>query len=344
MKPSFIKSISIIKSISMISLVAAFVLAGCGDNAFDSGTDEGSTEACKYAVSQALDEGDYDYVLASSCAHAMDKAAAYLGKAGYDVNDVIESMINANGSAPGDSIDVYMNDLVSTVSNESLQNLYNASDEFNLVPVSDPLYEDARFNNVVFVNSLIAISNIKGVMGGTTLPDTSTCDRNLNGTPDKADSAGCAFYIAASIGNCVAQDSSYSAPTNNIRFTGLNGTYTGYTITIDDNFGPTSAPDCLASEKKLLSGGLVAATTSDTCTDIIGGLDWPCPFENNNAPVDVVSVFEETLESSDELLGSMFGGGDVEISEAIEDLRTDACGLDGICTSKEIADYLQTLD
>ena len=336
MKPLFIKSIS------MIFLVAAFVLAGCGDNAFDSGSDESSTEACKYAVSQALDEGRYDDVLASSCAHAMDLAAAYMGKAGYDVNDVVESMINAN-NASGDSIDVYMNDLVGTVSNVSLENLYKAREAYDLIPATDSHYDAARFNNVVLVNSLIAISNIKGVMGGTTIPDTSTCDRNSNGTPDKADAAGCAFYIAAAIGNCTAQDASYSAPFANVQFADLAATYTGYIITIDDKGGPKSDPDCQETEKKLLSSGMVAATTSDTCTDL-GGNTWPCPFEDEDEPVDVVSVFEEILESSSDLLETMFGSDTTEVSEAVDDLLSDACGADGTCTSQEIADYLQGLN
>ena len=330
-----------ITSIAFGCLVVAIVLAGCGDNAFDSVADEDSEEACKYAVSQALDEGHYDQVLASSCAHSMDQAAAYVGRAGYDVNDVIGSMIEANSSAAGDSINVYMNSLVDTVSQDSMENLYLARDSYDLVPVTDLYYEDARFNNVVLVNSLIAIMNIKGVMGGTTLPDTSTCDRNSNGTPDKADAAGCVFYIAAGIGSCTAQDATYTGPVNNIQFTGLSAIYNGYTITIDDNGGPATAPDCLASEKKLLSGGVVAATTSDTCTDLNNANDtWPCPFEDAGAPVDVVSVFEEIMESSEDLLGS----DDTEVSEAVKDMRTDACGADGACTSQEIADYLQNLN
>ena len=333
----------LIVSMAMGSLVVAIALAGCGNNAFDSGTDESSTEACEYAVSKALDEGCYDQVLDSSCAHAMDQAAAYVGKAGYDVIDVLGSMINANRSGSGDSINVYMKDLVGSVSKDSLGNLYKARNAYDLIPATDPHYDDARFNNVVLVNSLVAISNIKGVMGGTTIPDTATCDRNNNGTPDKADAAGCAFYIAAGFGDCTAQDAAFSAPVANIQFTDLAATYTGYIITIDDNGGPASAPDCLATEKKLLSGGVVAATTSDTCTDL-GGNDWPCPFEDANAPVDVIIVFQETLESSGDLLDTMFGPDNVEVSEAVDELLLDACGADGTCTSQEIADYLQGLN
>ena len=60
------------------------------------------------------------------------------------------------------------------------------------------------------------------------------------------------------------------------------------------NGGPTTAPDCLATEKKLLSGGVVAATTSETCTDLSSNT-WPCPYEDESAPVDVVTVFQDPI-------------------------------------------------
>lgn len=334
---------SLIASMAVGSLVIAIVLAGCGDNAFNSGSDDGSTEACKYDVLKSLDNGEYDQVIASSCVDTMDKAAAYMGKSGYDVNDVVEGMIDANSSSSGDEVGVYMNDLVETVSNDSLKNLYLARSTYGLVPTTDSNYDSARFNNVVLVNSLIALSNIKGVMGGTTIPDTSTCDRNNNGTPDKADSAGCAFYIAAGLSSCSSMGASFSAPTPNLLFTGFSATYTGYTVTIDNNGGPTTDPACWATEKKLLSSGVVVATTSDTCTDQSGDT-WPCPFEDAGVPVDVVSVFEEILKSADDFLGTIIDTDDTEISVAIDELLTDACGADAICTSQEIADYLQNMN
>ena len=143
--------------------------------------------------------------------------------------------------------------------------------------------------------------------------------------------------------NCTALGATFGAATLNIQFPGLVSTYTGYTITIDDTGGPTTAPDCLASEEKLLSGAVVVATTSDTCTDIIG-TDWPCPFEDTGAPVDVVTVFEEIMTSSDDLLSSFLGTDSIEVSEALDDLLLDACGADGICTSQEMADYLQLMN
>ena len=62
-----------------------FVLSGCGD--FVKETD---AEACN----KAIDERDYDTAL-STCTTRKDKATAYMGKAGYDIINLLNSQ---NGS------------------------------------------------------------------------------------------------------------------------------------------------------------------------------------------------------------------------------------------------------
>ena len=61
-------------------------LSGCGD--FVTETDTG-------ACSNALDGRDYDAAL-SSCTSRKDKATAYMGKAGYD----IVNLLKASSAAP----------------------------------------------------------------------------------------------------------------------------------------------------------------------------------------------------------------------------------------------------
>ena len=62
------------------------VLSGCGD--FVKETD---AEACD----KAIDDRDYDTAL-SACTSRKDKATAYMGKAGYD----IVNLLKASSSAP----------------------------------------------------------------------------------------------------------------------------------------------------------------------------------------------------------------------------------------------------
>ena len=83
-----LKVINSLKKIFLWSLLSGifFVLSGCGD--FVKETD---AEAC----SKAIDERDYDTAL-SACTSRKDKASAWMGKAGYD----IVNLIKASSSAP----------------------------------------------------------------------------------------------------------------------------------------------------------------------------------------------------------------------------------------------------
>ena len=83
-----LKVINSLKKFFLWSLLYGifFVLSGCGD--FVKETD---AEACD----KAIDERDYDTAL-SACTSRKDKATAYMGKAGYD----IVNLLKASSSAP----------------------------------------------------------------------------------------------------------------------------------------------------------------------------------------------------------------------------------------------------
>ena len=83
-----LKVINSLKKIYLWSLLSGiiFILSGCGD--FVKETD---AEACN----KAIDERDYDTAL-SACTSRKDKATAYMGKAGYD----IVNLLKASSSAP----------------------------------------------------------------------------------------------------------------------------------------------------------------------------------------------------------------------------------------------------
>ena len=83
-----LKVFNSLKMIYLWSLLSGiiFVLSGCGDF-----VEETDAEACK----KALDERDYDTAI-SNCTSRKDKATAYMGKAGYD----IVNLLKASSSAP----------------------------------------------------------------------------------------------------------------------------------------------------------------------------------------------------------------------------------------------------
>ena len=83
-----LKVFNSLKKIFLWSLLSGFifVLSGCGDF-----VEETDVEACK----KAIDERDYDTAL-SACTSRKDLASAWMGKAGYD----IVNLIKASTSAP----------------------------------------------------------------------------------------------------------------------------------------------------------------------------------------------------------------------------------------------------
>ena len=83
-----LKVFNSLKKIFLWSLLSGiiFVLSGCGDF-----VEETDAEVCK----KAIDERDYDTAL-STCTSRKDLASAWMGKAGYD----IVNLIKASSSAP----------------------------------------------------------------------------------------------------------------------------------------------------------------------------------------------------------------------------------------------------
>ena len=82
-----LKVFNSLKKIYLWSLLSGiiFIISGCGD--FVKETD---AEACK----KAIDERDYDTAL-STCTSRKDKATAWMGKAGYDIVNLLKSASTA---------------------------------------------------------------------------------------------------------------------------------------------------------------------------------------------------------------------------------------------------------
>jgi hypothetical protein len=252
--------------------------------------------------------------------------------------------LSPNDVEDDDTVDLYMKALVGRVSTSSLGNLYSARSEYSQVSTGDDNFENAQFNNVVIVNSLIVLSNIKGVLDpeGDGISD---CDINSNDTPDEADAAACALLVVGGE-SCSQIDANEGTPTSGLSFEGFTNTYNGYQVLITDNGGPDEGGACPSTYKKLLNSTdtSVVATTSDQCVDVSGNGTWPCPFEDGGNSVDIVSAFQDAVVTSSDFLDEMIEDVDNEISEAVDELLVEVCGADEQCTSTDMAQYLDELD
>lgn len=331
-----------------LCLLSAAFIAGCGENIVEGLADKSSDEACRYETTQNLDKGNYDAVLTSSCADSMQKGAAYFGKAGYDIKDVINRFSEAEDEE--DDLNLYMTALTKTVTDNTLTNLDSAKTEYDTVQSTSESFQDAQFY-VSLVNAVKSLSLIKLVIDADGDGALSSCDINLNTVPDEADTTSCALLASGSpnptSGNCtlsVSNGTTYTATyiaSSDITFPDKAGTYRGLIITIPG----TATVACSDEYKQILYKGsdnnYWVATTSGSC-QASDSQEWPCPLEQNDQPLDLVSAIDESISDAIESIGYALPGSTTDVQQSIQDIRTEACGGD-VCTSSEISAYLQTL-
>jgi hypothetical protein len=183
-------------------------------------SDKSSSEACLHQVTMDLDKGNYNAVLASSCANDMQKGAANFGLAGFDIKNVINrfsetgSSTSSSPTSTRSDLNTYMTTLVSNSSGTSLTYLDRADSLYsNVTTTVSPNdckdaptrgytvdnCKDAQFYRSL-VNAVNALSLINIVLPNILNPDGSlntACDKNVNGTPDEADATACALLVSA---------------------------------------------------------------------------------------------------------------------------------------------------
>ncbi|MBM4137737.1 MAG: hypothetical protein FJ241_13045 [Nitrospira sp.] len=331
----------------------SLILVSCGSNAFKSLSDENSDDACRYKTTQNLDSGNYDAVLISTCANSMQLGAAYFGKAGYDIKDVINRLSEAQDQAG--PLNIYMSSLTGIITDDTLTNLDNAKNEYVLIQAVSPNYPDAQFY-VALVDAITSLSLMKMVIDfdgdGKLLSDCNINDDlpNNNDAPDDADALACALLVSGGQ-NCNDVNAT-STQTGDITFTGKNGTYRGLTITL--NGVPTQT--CPAQYQKLLvqQGGIwVVATTSSRMCLASDGNQWPCPVLKNNNPLDLVGAIDTSITGAINALGFAIPGKTTDVQKSVNKIKSEKCctgpGEDPnnvstcTCTQSELAQYIRTI-
>jgi len=330
------------KQILLLSALALFFAVGCG-------ADKNSNDACLYEATMSLDKGNYDAVLASSCADSMQKGAAYLGKAGYDVKDVINRFSSTSATTGTQTdLNVYMNSLTGKVTEATLTNLDNAKTQYQTILASSSYYKDSQFY-ISVVDAVKGLSLLKIVTDSTGFGTVASCDINNNTVFDEGDATSCALTVGTGVGGaCTGVSGATYTATSDITIVGKNPTnnYRGVTITLTG----TASPSCPspATYKKLLykdgSGNYWMATTESGtgCTDGTG-TSWPCPIEQSGAPLDLVTTLQSSINSAVTSMGDALPGTtSADVQKSINEIQTQACGTDKVCTSAEVANYLQT--
>ena len=309
--------------------ILLLLLAGCSD--------KNSPESCKFQTTQDLDKGNYDAVLSSPCADAMQKGAAWFGKAGFDIKDVLNRFIDANDPNISQSdLNLYMTALVGNVRTSTLTYLDNAKTHYEAIPATSEQYKAAQFLSSI-VNAMKGLSLIKIVIPDLTANGqlNMSCDRNSNGVPDDADATACSLIAAQNISTgstttCSGALYTRSTPTDitlSTATSSIPGVYSGLTITIINSVGTTTTcaqtqPYARTLYKKTATEYRVATTTPDLCT----GSDtnqWPCPITGAN--MDLVTAIDNSINDSISALNTSITATNSDVQQAISDIKSQAC-------------------
>lgn len=364
----------------MIKLRTLFLLAVGLLLLFPGCSKKNSDEACQHEVTMNLDSGNFEAVLASGCANAMQRGAAYFGKAGFDVTNVInrfsETGSNVSSSSTGTSSDltVYMRNLLGNVDANTLASIDNSVKEYSKISATDETYRDAKFY-ISLVDMIKSLSLIKMIIPNLVNPDgtLTSCDLNNNKVPDAADATACALtavgIMSGATPTASCSGASYSPLTpvpislKDASGTPVDGTYSGLIISITTSTAaPVSA--CTTTYYRLLykdsaTGKYWAATTtSDICTGS-DGKQWPCPLTGAN--LDFVTAVDTSIFSSVSALSAALTTTTTsDVQTALNDIRSGACSSPCVCpgaatcpdsclagsaiycSSADIAHYIQT--
>jgi hypothetical protein len=330
------------------------VAAGCAD--------ETSTEACLHETSLALDQGNYDGVLASSCANSMQRGAAYFGRAGFDITSVVNRFIDAGETdAAQTDLNIYMTSMIGRVTEATLNDLDRAKTEYTAVLPASDIYRDAQFN-ISIVDVVKSLSLLKLVMDADGLGTVDTgCDANGNGEADEVDAARCVLLTSAGQvcnSGVTVDDDVFGISLQNRSFAG----YRGIVITVSGAGADISACPSPNQYKKLLyfqgASWLPATTTADLCQETAPGTlrTWPCPVESGGEPLDLVGAVDESLNSSISAMNTAITTTQTTLQQSIFDIKQQNCCIEEgsaawnpadpsscACSAEELAAYMLTI-
>jgi hypothetical protein len=365
----------------MNKLTLYVLLAACFSLLFLGCSKKNSDEACQHETTMNLDSGNYDAVLASGCADAMQKGAAWFGKAGFDIANVInrfsetgKSNNNGGTSTATSDLTVYVTALIGNVDENTLTFIDNSRTEYDKVPATADIYKDARFY-VSLADMLKGLALIKISIPNLVNADGTlnmTCDKNNNKVPDEADATACEMIAASNISlattlTCTGASYSPSSPID-ITLTDpagqpVAGTYSGLLISIATSTTDPTPACAIASYKRLLykdaAGKYWAATTKSTLCTGSDAQQWPCPLTGPN--LDLVASIDTSINNSVSSLSSAVTTTTSDVQTSINTIQTQACktpcssvcpgsacpqsclaGATLYCSSSDLSSYIET--
>ncbi len=329
-----------------VVLASSVLLSGCGDDS--------TSDACAYGVQQNLDQGNFDSVIAvldnnGTCGGQftqdeawLNLAAAYMGKAGLTMSNLLGAVMDSSGT---DAMSSFMVSFAEAADAEGLANLARAKEVYAYIDPSCSGSEVSTAAEACLYSGLSTLTETVGSLGAivgaenlTLINATSLSaadDTDGDGTADQIEITACAIQDAQNaLAGCAADptavDCTVAAPT--IDGQAYDCRY--YTLNTNDAYKLISGTSVVTTDGVCAKDGYTG-----TCTEADGSNCFPCPVVvngttttvtsgllsiiNNPTAFDSLSAFlpaDDTGTSADiqgELIDSIEGiGGNNNITEA----------------------------
>ncbi len=328
---------------------------------------------CKYEISYALDKGDYDSVIKTleeqnqTCGFSEDEknlniAAAYIGKAGLTIVDIVNNMLESDSSG-GDGFGSFIESMSSGDSAENLKYFNKAKTFYDKIP-GNCKNLDTNSNNLLkdscFYSGLMQISqsanSISLILGGSDEVEkwqdssslTNEDDKNNNQKADSVDAAARAIDYSLTGKTAPTSDNVYTDVDKNITFTKNNSNYTYELIKISvGTTNPNIFYKLISNDtprSPIITDGS-CSLTFQSCTTQNSTDCFPCPVIDDsgkamNTNDQLVEVVNNGLDNIIEIanIGSDTNDG---VGKSSDDYKKelDKDG-DGEITLEEISDFL----
>ncbi|EDP76569.1 hypothetical protein [Hydrogenivirga sp. 128-5-R1-1] len=352
--------------VALSSGLISVLLIGCGGYDGVGLSDDNSAEAKRYEVLKAIDEGNYDFViqaLSSDITYGgaftqdegrLNLASAYVGKAGFDANDIVKEMVNTvNNNTTSDDFQQFIQALSKNIGTYGTLYLSKASALYgqiagscNPAPAEDIKKDACFYRGIVDVaTAAVSIVSIVKDVNDWLNPQGCAEDANGNSVGDDADASACAIEYGAN-GSCTVTGASLTSLNSNLTFTDSQGNNYSFELVKIDVSGGSGCTNTNTFYRLIDNGSGTMAVTEgycDTnfnpCNTPDGTTCYPCPVVDNGDVLDITETIVNTVESSQQIITSLVQGTDTE--QAVNDFITEVCGADQNCTESEIASYLQ---
>ncbi|MDR2152153.1 MAG: hypothetical protein LBO72_04975 [Helicobacteraceae bacterium] len=184
------------KSVSLITAVLATALFFCGCDA------QSSSEADRYDRQKSLDEGDYDRVLelTNACggdqACLLDRAAAYMGLAGFDAPTIIKAVADSDDDSSDQGYFAKLKPYIKEDANNTLNHAKNTYESVIKVRSYSTASCADNVNSVLNKHEKDACANY----GLSVLARSAVLANKITELYDQINASGC-FTVSACFGN-----------------------------------------------------------------------------------------------------------------------------------------------